>query len=102
MPFPKATVYRSSHALELLHTDLCGPISPTTLENNRYIFVIIDGCTRYIWSILLKKNSDAFEIFRAFKTLVKKDVNKEIKTPRTDKRGEFTSKEFKISAATTE
>lgn len=58
--FPKATAYRSSHALELLHTDLCGPISPATVAQNRYIFVIIDDCTRYMWSILLKKKRDTF------------------------------------------
>ena len=41
-PFPKATMFRSSRPLELLHADLCGPISPATLSHNRYIFVIID------------------------------------------------------------
>lgn len=44
--FPKATNYRASRALELLHADLCGPISPATLSHNRYIFVIIDDHTR--------------------------------------------------------
>ena len=47
--FPKATAYRSSHVLELLHADLCGHISPSTLSQNMYIFVIIDDCTRYMW-----------------------------------------------------
>lgn len=70
------------------------PISQATLANNRYIFVIIDDCTRYMWSILLKEKRDAFGKFKAFKSLVEKDVNKEIKILRTDRGGEFTSREF--------
>ena len=92
--FPSSTTYRSSNALELLHADLCGPISPATLSHNRYIFVIIDDCTRYMWSILLKDKSEAFERFKIFKALVEKEVNKKIVTLRTDRGGEFTSKGF--------
>ena len=92
--FPSATSYRSSRALELLHADLCGPISPATPSHNRYTFVIIDDHTRYMWSILLREKSDAFEKFKMFKSLVEKDVDKKILTLRTDRGGEFTSKEF--------
>lgn len=92
--FPKATSFRASRPLELLHADLCGPITPATLSHNRYIFVLIDDCTRYMWSILLKDKSDAFDKFKEFKKLVEKDINKEIMTLRTDRGGEFTSHDF--------
>lgn len=92
--FPKATNYRAPQALELLHADLCGPISPATPSLNKYIFVIIDDNTRYMWSIFLKEKSDAFERFKTFKSLVEKDINKEVVTLRTDRGGEFTSKAF--------
>lgn len=94
LSFPSATNYRSNRALELLHTDLCGPISPATPSHKRYIFVIIDDHTGYMWSILLREKSDAFEKFKTFKNLVEKDVDKKILTLRTDRSGEFTSKEF--------
>jgi hypothetical protein len=29
-PFPQATSYRADKNLELVHTDLCGPIMPAT------------------------------------------------------------------------
>ena len=92
--FPRATSYRSTNALELLHADLCGPISPATPAHNRYIFVIIDDCTRYMWTILLKEKSEAFDKFKDFKSLVEKEVNKTVGTLRTDRGGEFTSREF--------
>ena len=46
-PFPQATQYRASKPLELIHGDLCGPISPPTHAQKRYIFVLIDDHKRY-------------------------------------------------------
>lgn len=92
--FPSPTQYRSFSALEFLHADLCGPIASATLAHNRYIFVIIDDHTRYMWSIFLKDKSLAFEKFKTFKALVEKEVNKTIVTLHTDRGGEFTSKDF--------
>ena len=63
--FPKATTYRASKPLELLHADLCGPISPPTVAHNKYIFVIVDDFSRYMWSILIKEKSEAFGSFKA-------------------------------------
>ena len=93
--FPKSATFRASKPLELLHADLCGPIAPSTIANNKYIFVIIDDFSRYMWSILMKEKSDAFSRFKAFKELVEKDLNTKITTLRTDRGGEFTSLEFK-------
>lgn len=59
-PFPKATTYRAEEALELIHGDLCGPITPPTAGQNKYIFVLIDDYSRYMWSILLKEKGEAF------------------------------------------
>ncbi|KAG7588970.1 Zinc finger CCHC-type [Arabidopsis suecica] len=92
--FPNTSSYRASQALELIHADLCGPISPATLAQNRYVFVIIDDFTRYMWTILLREKSESFEKFKSFKSLVEKECNKQITTLRTDRGGEFTSREF--------
>lgn len=93
-PFPQATSYRADQVLELVHGDLCGPISPSTAARNRYIFVIIDDHSRYMWSILLKDKGEAFTKFKIFKTLVELETKMKIKCFRTDRGGEFTSTEF--------
>lgn len=56
--------------------------------------MIIDDYTRYMWTILLKEKSEAFEKFKSFKALVEKELEKGIMTLRTDRGGEFTSQEF--------
>lgn len=85
--FPKATAYRAKKKLELIHGDLCGPISPSTSARNRYIFVLIDDYSRYMWTILLKEKGDAFVKFRNFKIMVEKEVEEKIQTLRTDRGG---------------
>lgn len=59
-PFPQATHYRATDLLELVHADLCGPITPSTPAGKRYVFVLIDDHSRYMWTVLLKEKSEAF------------------------------------------
>ena len=92
--FPQSTSFRASQKLELIHGDLCGPITPATAAHKRYIFVLIDDYSRYMWSILLKEKGEAFEKFRLFKKTVEQETGFTIKTFRTDRGGEFLSKEF--------
>lgn len=72
------------HPLELVHGDLCGPISPPTPGKKRYVFVLIDDCTRYMWTILLKEKSEALEKFKVFKGLAEQETKTTVKTFRTD------------------
>ena len=92
--FPQATAFRSAEPLDLIHGDLCGPISPPTPAQKRYILVLIDDNTRYMWTILLKEKGEAFEKFKNFKKLVEQETQNKIKVLRTDRGGEFTSHEF--------
>lgn len=48
MAFPSASSYKAEKPLQLVHVDLCGPISPPTVASNRYfislLMIILDGC----------------------------------------------------------
>lgn len=92
--FPQATSYRASTLLELVHGDLCGPLTPSTSAGNKYIFVLIDDCSRYMWTVLMKEKGEAFEKFKAFKSRVEAEAKMKIQTFRTDRGGEFTSRAF--------
>lgn len=39
---PKKSTWRAKDVLELLHSDICGPITPTTTTGKRYILTFID------------------------------------------------------------
>ncbi|KAG7564160.1 Integrase catalytic core [Arabidopsis suecica] len=92
--FPQATMYRATKALELIHRDLCGPITPNTVAGNKFVFVLIDDYSRYMWTVLLKEKSETFGKFKKFKSIVEQETGEKIQTFRTDRGGEFVSKEF--------
>ena len=92
--FPQATTYRAEKVLELIHADLCGPITPATSAGNKYIFVMIDDHSRYMWTVLLKAKNEAFGKFKIFKNRVEQEAKMRIQTLRTDRGGEFVSNDF--------
>lgn len=59
------------------------------------MFVLIDDYSRYMWTVLMKEKSEAFTKFKRFRSLVEQETGERIKVLRTDRGGEFTSKEFK-------
>ena len=93
-PFPSETAYRATRPLKLVHGDLCGPITPATPARKKYVFVIIDDFSRYMWTMLLQDKSEAFKKFKRFKSLAEQETKTEIQTFRTDRGGEFMSLEF--------
>ena len=92
--FPKATSYRATKTLELLHGDLCGPITPNTQAGNKYVFVVIDDHSRYMCTMLLKEKSEAFDKFKRLRGIVEQETRQKIQTFSSDRGGEFVSQEF--------
>lgn len=64
--FPGQASYSADRVLELVHGDLCGPISPATSGGNRYLFLLVDDYSRVMWGYLLKSKDEAFEAFKKF------------------------------------
>nr|GEX00430.1 ribonuclease H-like domain, reverse transcriptase, RNA-dependent DNA polymerase [Tanacetum cinerariifolium] len=93
-PFSQQAKYKSTTALDLIYGDLCGPISPPTPSGKRYIFLLVDDYSRYMWEYFLNSKDQAFGVFKEFKTRAEKEHGTKIKTFRTDRGGEFTANEF--------
>ena len=79
LPFPRQSTYRAEKPLELLHADICGPISPCTLAGNKYFLLIVDNSTRWMWLYMLEAKSDAFEAFKKFKFLMENKTEYKIR-----------------------
>jgi hypothetical protein len=73
--FPKGTSWRAATKLELIHSDICGPINPSSNGGNRYFITFTDDLTRKTWTYPLKDKASAFECFKRFKALVEKESN---------------------------
>ena len=81
--------------LEVIHSDVCGPMSSNSLSGYVYYVSFIDDFSRKTWICFLKSKDEVFSKFKEFKALIKNHTKKKIKTFRSDNDGEFTSNEFK-------
>ncbi|KAD4584610.1 hypothetical protein E3N88_22211 [Mikania micrantha] len=94
--FPDKTLFRSENPLDRIYANLCGPITPPTPAGNRYVMLIVDGHSRFMWTFMLKTKDGAFEQFKMFKTSTELQYGRKIRVLRTDRGGEFTSREFSL------
>lgn len=91
---PKKSIWRASAQLQLVHSNICGPITPASHSGKRYILSFIDDYSRKTWIYFLHEKSETFNMFKSFKASVKKEISLPIKDLRTDRGGEFNSFEF--------
>ncbi|KAJ0851519.1 putative RNA-directed DNA polymerase [Helianthus annuus] len=92
--FQKKTTWQASKPLQLIHSDICGPMRTESIGGCRYFITFIDDYSRKTWVYFLKFKSEALNFFKAFKTLNERQSEHLIKTLRTDRGGEYCSKIF--------
>jgi transposase InsO family protein len=88
------STWRASQILQLVHADICGPITPISKSKKRYLISFIDDFSRKTWVYFLVEKSEAFITFKSYKNRVEKETGSSIRGLRTDRGGEFTSQEF--------
>ena len=94
LAFPSEAAYRAQHKLELVHGDLCGPVTPATPSGNKYFFLLVDDLTRYMWLVLLESKGEAATAFKKFQARAEAEAGRRLSTLRTDRGGEFTAGAF--------
>ena len=86
-PFSR-TMERASDLFEIIHTDVCGPMSVDARGGYRYFLTSIDDLSRYGYIYLMKHKSENFEKFKEFRSEVENHRNKKIKFLRSNRGGE--------------
>ena len=77
-PF-SGTMERATDLLEIIHTDVCGPMSVEARGGYRYFLTFTDDLSRYGYIYLMKHKSETFEKFKEFQSKVQNHRNKKIK-----------------------
>jgi transposase InsO family protein len=85
---------RAKDLLELIHSDVCGPMSQSARNGYRYFITFTDDYSRYGYVYLMRNKSESFEKFKEYKNEVENQLDKRIKALRTDRGGEYLSNEF--------
>ncbi|GKD47076.1 retrotransposon protein, putative, ty1-copia subclass, partial [Tanacetum coccineum] len=87
-------VERAKDLLGLIHTDVCGPFKITSRQGASYFVIFTNNFSHYGYVYLLKHKHEVFETFKVFQKEVENQLEKTIKSLRSDRRGEYMSQEF--------
>jgi len=87
-------VLRAESKLQLVHTDVCGPMNTELINGSRYFILFIDDFSRFCWVYFMKQKSEVADIFGTFKKLVENQCEKKIKVIKSDNGTEYTSGKF--------
>jgi transposase InsO family protein len=92
--FVSGVSYRAKAPLEIVHTDLCGPMQTPSLTRCVYFMTFINDLSRKTWLYFLKQKSETFEAFKRLKYMVENESGRTIKILRSDRGGEYKMNEF--------
>ena len=85
----------SKNHLDLVHTDVCGPMSLQSFGGAKYFITFIDDYSRCCQVYFMKHKSEALEKFKLFEAAATNECGTTIKAIRSDNGGEYISEEFK-------
>ncbi|KAA0060254.1 gag/pol protein [Cucumis melo var. makuwa] len=86
--------HRAKEPLELVHSDLCGPMNVKARGEFEYFITFTDDYSRYGYVYLMQHKSEALEKFKEYKAEVENALSKTIKTFRSDRGGEYMDLKF--------
>ncbi|KAL0454899.1 UNVERIFIED_CONTAM: hypothetical protein Slati_0829100 [Sesamum latifolium] len=80
--------------LDLVHTDVCGPLSVPARGGFSYFITFTDDHSRYGYVYLMRYKSEAFGRLKEYRLEVENQTNRKIKALQSDRGGEYLSGEF--------
>ena len=92
--FPKDGSLRSDRKLQLVHSDVCGPMQTPSFGNYLYFVTFIDDFSKHAWVYPLKAKSKVFMCFKQFVVMAENLSGCKVGTLRSDRGGEYMSLDF--------
>lgn len=93
-PFPKETTHKTKAILDLIHTDVCGPMQTSTPAGKRYLLTIIDDYSRFTKVCLMEQKSETKKFLKEFVESMKTLHQKKPKIIRSDRGREYIDSEL--------
>ena len=77
-PIPKASTSRASQMLELVHSDVLGPIEVPSVGGSRYIISFIDDYSNWITTYTMSRKSECLKYFKKYKTYAERHTSQKM------------------------
>lgn len=89
LPFPKQSKSKTKAVLDLIHTDVCGPMQTESFGKKRYVLTFIDDYSKYSEIYFLHKKSETEDKLKEFVAMVKTKFGRKPGIIRSDRGGEY-------------
>lgn len=89
--FKNTNAQRASEILELVHTDISGPMKESSWGGARYFMTVIDDKTRKTFVYFLKSKDEVKSKLKDFKILAENQTGKRLRIVRSDNGKEYTN-----------
>lgn len=86
---------RETHALGVVHFDVCGSFEVHSLGGNKYFVSFVDDFTRMTWVSLINFKPVVFVEFHKFNMKAENQIGQRLEILKTDGGDKFNSTEFK-------
>lgn len=93
-PFPKGREDRTSELLEIVHTDVCGPMRCESYGGKKYFVTFIDDKSRWCEVYFIANKSEVLRVFKIYKAYAEKLTERKIKNIQSDSGREYINNEF--------
>ncbi len=91
--FPKSSNHRANQPLDLIHSDVCGPMNTLTPSQKKYFLTFIDDYSRYTTVYLLHGKDEVPTKLQEYVSFVHNKFGRTIKVLRTDNGTEYTGQQ---------
>lgn len=85
---------RSSRVLELIHTDVCGPITPVSRTGKKYFVSFIDDWSRFVKVYPITSKSEVLDCFEEYVQTAEAKFDVRVSRVRCDNGGEYRNARF--------
>lgn len=85
---------RATRPLDLVHSDVCGPMQNVTPSGNRYCITLIDDYSRFTMVRLVQNKTEVTQVIKDYVTLTENQFGRRIKVLRTDNGTEYVNREL--------
>ncbi|KAE9212787.1 hypothetical protein PF004_g15532 [Phytophthora fragariae] len=92
--FPSRSMSTTTKVLQLVHTDVMGPMKTKSKGGARYVLTFVDDHSKYVVAYFITKKSEVPVKFKAFMNLYENQRGERIKCLRSDNDTEFVNKEM--------
>ncbi|KAF1318429.1 Integrase catalytic core protein, partial [Globisporangium splendens] len=92
--FQSTAPERAKNVLDVVHSDVCGPMQTSTFSDKRYFVTFIDDKSRFCAVFLLRSKSEVLDKFVQFVKFAETQTGKRVKVLRSDNGGEYASSKF--------